>query len=95
MRRGQSIRPNLVTCSVQTEEGEEGLTLDEKLKRVDLKYMQEMTAEKGTIELVSGMGQSADFLREVQIGIEKIQSLSGFKVNLVADFIPKAQQLCV
>jgi hypothetical protein len=55
----------------------------------------EMTAEKGTIELVSGMGQSANFLREVQIGIEKIQALSGFKVNLVADFIPKAQQLCV
>jgi hypothetical protein len=55
----------------------------------------EMSSEKGTIELVPGMGQSIDFLREVQTGIEKIQALSGFKVNLVNDFIPKAQQLCV
>lgn len=55
----------------------------------------EMTDEKGSIELVPGMGRSEDFLKEVYVGLEKIQALSGFKVNLVADFIPKAQQLCV
>lgn len=46
MRRGQSIRPNLVTQSCQTDEGEEGLSLDDKLKKIDLKYMSELTAEK-------------------------------------------------
>lgn len=46
MRRGQSIRPNLVTCSVQTDQSEEGLSLDEKLKRLDLKFMEATTAER-------------------------------------------------
>lgn len=46
MRRGQSIRPNQVTWSVQTEEGEEGLTLDQKLKKVDLKYMEASAADR-------------------------------------------------
>ncbi|CAI2384444.1 unnamed protein product [Moneuplotes crassus] len=46
MRRGHSIRPNQVTCSVQTDEGEEGLTLDQKLKKLDMKYMEASAAEK-------------------------------------------------
>lgn len=55
----------------------------------------ELTNEKGSIELVPGSGQSEEFLTEIKTGLEKIKDLSGFNVNLVPDFIPKAQQLCV
>ena len=55
----------------------------------------ELTEEKGSIELVAGNGQSEDHLNEIKSGLEKIKDLSLFNVNLAADFIPKAQQLCV
>jgi len=55
----------------------------------------EMMNEKGTIELIPSSGQSEAQLTEIKSGLEKINDLSGFKVNLVTDFIPKAQQLCV
>lgn len=55
----------------------------------------ELTDEKGSIELVAGNGQSEERLNEIKSGLEKIKDLSGFNINLVTDFIPKAQQLCV
>ena len=55
----------------------------------------ELTGEKGSIELVPGTGQSDQHLNDIKSGLEKIKDLSGFKVNLASDFIPKAQQLCV
>ncbi|MDG1332907.1 MAG: DUF3822 family protein [Crocinitomicaceae bacterium] len=55
----------------------------------------EFTEEKGSIELVAGNGQTEEHLNEIKSGLEKIKDLSGFNVTLAADFIPKAQQLCV
>ena len=55
----------------------------------------EFTEEKGSIELVAGNGQTEDRLNEIKSGLEKIKDLSAFNINLVTDFIPKAQQLCV
>jgi hypothetical protein len=55
----------------------------------------EFLSENGNIELAPGMGKSEGDLNTIQAGLSKIVELSGFKVNLVPDFIPKAQQLCV
>jgi len=55
----------------------------------------EFTEEKGTIELVAGNGQTKEHLDEIKKGLERINDLSQFNVNLVTDFISKAQQLCV
>lgn len=55
----------------------------------------ELINENGLIELVPGIGRDEAFLNDIQSGLEKIRELSKFKVNLVSDFIPKAQQLCV
>lgn len=55
----------------------------------------EMVGEKGSIELAPEGGIDEKHLEEIKAGLEKIKDLSTFNVNLVTDFIPKAQQLCV
>jgi len=46
IKEGTSIRPNMVAEGVQTEVGESGLSLDEKLKRLDYGHMDRLEAER-------------------------------------------------
>jgi hypothetical protein len=55
----------------------------------------EMTTEKGTIELVPGIGCGESTLSSVADGLARIKDLSGFKVNIEEHLVAKAQQLCV
>lgn len=42
-----SVRPNMESCSVQTEEaGEESMNLDQKLRRLDYSYMEKVEVER-------------------------------------------------
>lgn len=55
----------------------------------------EMTGDRGTIELIEGNGISADSISAIKEGIAKIHDLSSFEVKSSADYISKAQLLCV
>lgn len=55
----------------------------------------EMVSEKGTIEIVPGIGSSTLNLDEIASGLSKIKDLSGFNIVIEKNFIAKAQQLCV
>ncbi|MFT5860036.1 MAG: hypothetical protein ACI865_002144 [Flavobacteriaceae bacterium] len=55
----------------------------------------EMMSEKGSIELVPGVGCDDGLLNSIESGLSKIKDLGAFKVIIDPDLIPKAQILCV
>ena len=47
IKKHGSVRPNMVSCFIQTEEaGEESMSLDQKLRKVDSNYKEKSDIEK-------------------------------------------------
>ena len=51
--------------------------------------------EKGTVELINGLGTQHDLLKDVQSGLEKISEYKLLKVEAIENFTSKSQLLCV
>ena len=47
IKKQGSVRPNAVSCYIQTEEaGEESMTLDQKLRKIDFNFMEKAEMER-------------------------------------------------
>ena len=55
----------------------------------------ELLNEKGTLELISGLGTDFDLLNKIQSGLEKISEYKQLKVESIENFTSKSQLLCV
>lgn len=55
----------------------------------------ELIGEKGRIELIPGANELSISLEDIKTGLERINDVSSFTIQIENDFIPKAQQLCV
>ena len=47
IKQNGSVRPNVASCYIQTEEfGQDSLSLDEKLRKIDYNYMEKQDVER-------------------------------------------------
>ena len=55
----------------------------------------ELTNEKGSVELIQGIGVATELVEDIRQALGKIQDLKKMHVALIQDYLPKAQLLCV